>query len=40
MAMIHGSSFSPKNSILDLGSVLGRALGNMITDLATSLWDL
>lgn len=38
MAAIHGGSYTPKNSGMDLGQIIGRALGKLLTSFAESLW--
>ena len=38
MAAIHGGSYTPKSSGMDLGQILGRALGNTIVSLTETLW--
>ena len=39
MAAINGGTYTPKNAGMDLGQLLGRALGNTIVSLAEALWE-
>ena len=39
MAAIHGTSYTPSANGLDLGAILGKALGETLTALATAIWE-